>query len=583
MDFARRLQGLLLEKEDGEPAANSEEIASWNKDVETLLFATSPEEQKRLLAQSASEEEAISKQELDDIARNLKDAVIVALSNAIGMTPNENDAGGEADVATQQRMKCIMDKLKGQNGDDATTITIDNTNKDWVNLESLCRTSSNFFRWYLQVYLQQQPPVKPMCSSPFQASTMLTIILFLIEYNANVSVGASELIAESPELPPSQRFARYAALLLFYATFSPRSPDDQDMQRTHERLVSDLHIIPRVLELLTYQPNTSAALALSLIRNVHNLLASYQGAIQAVQQTGFPFDPTTAMAPWSPQKDDNTDGMITYPSIFRDILIWSLNTSGLPPFPGPKGDRRSDLVVEILGIIFAMGGTEISRALRHPCPNAALSQLVITVLQDLDAKQDARIAQVQLSTITILTDASPSFGTFLVEKETCKSLLEITERQIDTVLEQTQVDASAISALVPSLAVLYKLSAGNPDFRTATKDLIFPPDREDPFWTLAQEQLAQTATTTAASTNHNNRVPPAKNMHPLDAPPGTLRYKLIRLMTWTESHIKRYASELLWALCDEDSKEFVLRTGLGNAMAFLGAKGLIALPAHALK
>ena len=580
MDFARRLQG-LLRKEDGTLAATGDEISSWNKAVEALLYA-SPEEQKRMLEPSASEE-AINKQELDDIARNLKEGVVVALSDAIGMALDENDAVGETEVATQQRMKFIMDKLKGHNGDDAAAITIHSTSKDWVNLENLCRTTSNFFRWYLQVYLQQYPLVMPMCSSPFQASTMLTIILFLIEFNAKISVDASELSPETPELPPSQRFARYAALLLFYATFSPRSPNDQDMQRTHERLVSDLHIIPRVLKILTYQPHTSPALALSLIRNVHNLLASYQGAIQAVQQTGFPFDPTTAKAPWSPKKDDNTNGLITYPSIFRDILIWSLNAPGLPPFPGPEDDRRCDLVVEILGIIFAMGGTEITRALRYPCPNSALSQLVITVLQDLDSTQDSRIAQVQLSTITILTDASPSFGTFLVEKEAFKSLLEITEGQINTVLEQTQVDATAVSALVPSLAVLYKLSAGNPDFRTATKNHIFPPDQEDQFWTLAQEQLAKTATATAASTNHNYRVPPAKNMHPLDAPQGTLRYKLIRLMTWTESHVKRYASELLWALCDEDSKEFVLRTGLGNAMAFLGAKGLVSLPAHALE
>ena len=355
------------------------------------------------------------------------------------------------------------------------------------------------------------------------------------------------------------------------------------MQRTHERLVTDLKIIPRVLKILTYEPATSAALALTLIRNIHNLLASYPGAIKAVQQTGFPYDEATAKAPWSPKQDDNTDGLITYPSIFRDVLIWSLNTPGLPAFPGPKEDRRTDLVVEILGIIFAMGGTEISRALRYPCPNAALSQLVITSLQELDSK-DPRTYQVKLSTITILTDASPSFGTFLVEKQALKSLLEITEQQIDTVLENTQVDAAAVSALVPSLAVLYKFSAGNPEFRASTKDMIFPPSQEDQFWTLAQEQLANTATAIQSKNgNAPNRVPPAKNMHPLDAPQGTLRYKLIRLMTWTESHIKRYASELLWALCDEDPKEFVLRTGLGNAMAFLGAKGMVQLPARALK
>ena len=126
----------------------------------------------------------------------------------------------------------------------------------------------------------------------------------------------------------------------------------------------------------------------------------------------------------------------------------------------------------------------------------------------------------------------------------------------------------AVSALVPSLAVLYRFSAGNPTFREAVKDMVFPPDREDHFWSLAKEQLVGNAAA-------------AKNMHPLDAPKGSLRWKLIRFMTWTESHIKRYASEFLWALCDEDPKEFVLRTGLGNAMGFLGGKGLVQMPAGA--
>lgn len=574
MEFARQLQRLLDEQEGAQSVAGNE-LSDWNDQVEGFLFA-SPAEQKRKFEEGKSSENEesmeISKQELDSIARVLKETIVVLFSNSLGIS-------GEDDIAVQERMKFIMDRLKGQ-GENAT-IT-DRANKDWIRLESLCRTSSNFFRWYLQVFLQHTPLVHPMSSSPFQASTMLSIIIFLVEYNAKI-VDVDIDVDAGSDLSPSQRFARYASLLLFYTTFSPRSPNDAEMQKTHERLVTDVNIIPRVLKLLTYQSTTSAALALSLIRNVHNLLASYPGAIKAVQQTGLPYDEATTKAPWSPKKDDNTDGLITYPSIFRDVLIWSLNAPGLPPFPGPKEDRRPDLVIEILGIIFAMGGTEIARALRYPSPNAALSQLVITALQKLDSK-DPRTHQVKLSTITILADASPSFGTFLVEKQAVKSLLEITEQQIDAVLKNTQVDEAAVSALIPSLAVLYKLSAGNPTFREATKTNVFPPSQEDQFWSLAQEQLTDTATAIQSNNgNVSNRVPPAKNMHPLDAPQSTLRFKLIRLMTWTESHIKRYASELLWALCDEDPKEFILRTGLGNAMAFLGAKGMVQLPAHALQ
>lgn len=73
----------------------------------------------------------------------------------------------------------------------------------------------------------------------------------------------------------------------------------------------------------------------------------------------------------------------------------------------------------------------------------------------------------------------------------------------------------------------------------------------------------------------------AKNMALLDAPKGTLRWHMIRLMTWVESNVKRAASELLWSVCDEDSTQFVLRTGFGNAIHFLGMKGFVKLPPSA--
>ena len=63
----------------------------------------------------------------------------------------------------------------------------------------------------------------------------------------------------------------------------------------------------------------------------------------------------------------------------------------------------------------------------------------------------------------------------------------------------------------------------------------------------------------------------AKNMAPLDARKGSLRWKLIRLMTWTESNMKRSGSELLWTLCDDDLTQFY-------AVHFLGMKGCVALP-----
>ena len=63
-------------------------------------------------------------------------------------------------------------------------------------------------------------------------------------------------------------------------------------------------------------------------------------------------------------------------------------------------------------------------------------------------------------------------------------------------------------------------------------------------------------------------------MSPLDAPKDTLRGKLVVLLSWAESYIKRCTAELLWTLCNSNGIEYVHRVGLGNALPLLNAKGL---------
>jgi hypothetical protein len=56
-------------------------------------------------------------------------------------------------------------------------------------------------------------------------------------------------------------------------------------------------------------------------------------------------------------------------------------------------------------------------------------------------------------------------------------------------------------------------------------------------------------------------------MHPVDsdAPPGSLRHGICRLITSLDSQVKRCVSEFLLALCGGDLDEFTLRCGYGNA------------------
>lgn len=45
-----------------------------------------------------------------------------------------------------------------------------------------------------------------------------------------------------------------------------------------------------------------------------------------------------------------------------------------------------------------------------------------------------------------------------------------------------------------------------------------------------------------------------RNVDPRDAPVGTLREKLLRLMTSLDTNVKRCAAELVFTLCDENRK-----------------------------
>jgi Guanine nucleotide exchange factor synembryn len=66
-----------------------------------------------------------------------------------------------------------------------------------------------------------------------------------------------------------------------------------------------------------------------------------------------------------------------------------------------------------------------------------------------------------------------------------------------------------------------------------------------------------------------------RKMDPSDIPKGTLRARLIGSMISLDSLLKRYCAELLYALCDKNTGEFVSRTGFGNAIALMQIKGLI--------
>jgi hypothetical protein len=167
-------------------------------------------------------------------------------------------------------------------------------------------------------------------------------------------------------------------------------------------------------------------------------------------------------------------------------------------------------------------------------------------------------SECQHATISLLMDANPEFSQRLTPKSIQK-LLTILEHQVEGTVNRRN-NAAAAAAVVPILSVLYKFCQASDSLKMTTKDYIFP--YSERYEQLLEEQKSNT------------------NMSPLDSPKGSLRGQMCQLLTWPESHIKRFAGELLWVLCDKNSREFIQRVGMGNGMPILHSKGVVQLPSN---
>ncbi len=178
---------------------------------------------------------------------------------------------------------------------------------------------------------------------------------------------------------------------------------------------------------------------------------------------------------------------------------------------------------------------------------------------------------IKLAAVSLLLNATRECGAYLANNGGIEALVDIMSYQTSVVVvERTGCFSDDAAAVVPILLALLRLVELDESIRKVVKGAVFPTASEDEFDRMASVEIGK---------GRSEGKVDARNMAPLDAPHGTLRYRLIRLMTWTESSVKRSACELLWALCDGDATQFVLRTGFGNAIHFLGMKGCVNLPA----
>ena len=544
MECLKRIEEALVAPEEI-AVNNGGLLSSWNLDVESFLVASGPSGAFDEKEDSDDAEEEIHR--IGSIALMLNRGIVSAVDEVVEIgdgAPNHRD-DNNCDLETRSALDRFALSKKCH---------------DIRQVDVYVRASKNMLRWYLQFYLDFRKdqyreghgylPSCPICV--LQSDATLELMVALLK----------ELKEEGEEL------VRNILLFLFYATYIPFHGDETS-QHALSYLINKLAYPELALELLT-RP-CSAAVALAIVRNIHNAIVSLQGAAKYIMNTRYQFElpVSDGTAPWAPTESISVD----FRSILIDTVRWAVEES-TPSFPGnnnPNGveteDKRAELVTEILRMFYAL---RIGQGLMPSKCESGIMQLVATLLVLDDDKKETKIMEVKLATISILMDSHPSFAGYLIEKEAVQPLLSILDYQVTDILEGTKIDNSAVSSLVPILVVLNKYSKADSAFRSRVKDYIFPSDAEGDFQNKVKEQQGHEASSKR------------RNMGPLNAPKGSLRWKLISLLTWTESHIKRCTGELFWTLSYEDASEFVHRVGFGNALPILSSRGLAEIPTQTL-
>jgi hypothetical protein len=462
-----------------------------------------------------------------DIVSKLDEVAALLHSIMLACVMSEDHRGDiltdeEAEMYTQDALKCIREsQLLQEEG-----------HSEMKNLAELLRACKNLLRWYLQIFCKAKGPVLPLPLRRLQSHGMIELYLVIVQRTSG----------EANNYAARQQVARHACLSLFYSTYSP-SGNDEQIHRAQQYLV-DIGFVNIVMRLLL-QNNTTEVLV-SLVRLVHNLVTRLAGMVELVEETRLQY--TESDVPWAPSAGEEVD----LSSILINVLVWALQAT--PAFPGEANDRRTDLVVEILRILYVL------RAGRKVESESTIAKLIAYFLKLPNSEE--RAYRCKLAAIQLLMDAPDEYSEVMVDKKMVSPLLAVLDIQVTRVVELNLIGSVAAAAAVPIMSVVNKFCVHSEAFRRKTKLSIFPQEAEERYLNLVAEAKTQQT----------------KNMHPLDAPKRTLRWKLVKLMSWTEGNVKRTAGELLWTVCDQKEQEFVRRVGLGNALPILCAKGLVELP-----
>jgi hypothetical protein len=507
----------------------------WCDDVEVLWNGNQPAEDKGETKINRDDDDDDDQFHTDRLLRQVSTQLRLLFLKSLGGGFFSTEEKGWQGKSSEQHVSEIL-----ANEPEMATTSLDDTIQK-PDIRVTLRASKNFLRWYLQIY---KSSVVKKRSSSSKASTdpipewkslqMLQLYLSLLR-----RLGKSDRV-----------LAQHVAQVLFYASYNPIPGSDADLEAVYDLLMQEDGLLPGLLDCMIH--STITALTLSLIRNLHNILVTFpNGGEYAVQATvNVDEKELSTLAPWAVE----LRGPVTFLAALQHIALWALEAD--PAFPGQVDDKRAELVVEILRACYVM---RLGSNLQAEGP---LAVMILSLLR-LDPS-DPRCRDCRRACVSLLMDSSGDMAAYMLSQGALTPLHSVWEDQVTEVLHTKMVNEGAAAVLTPILVVLHKYCSASTEMRRLTKLFLFPPEVEAIFQAKYRLELGQHGT--------------PRNMSPLLMEKGSLRWKMVQLLTWPQSHVKRFAGELLWVLCDGSSQEFIARFGMGNAVPILGAKGIIPLP-----
>eukprot|EP00752_Nemacystus_decipiens_P003150 g2917.t1 len=247
-----------------------------------------------------------------------------------------------------------------------------------------------------------------------------------------------------------------------------------------------------------------------------------------------------------------------------------------PPFP--RGEDRLKLMVQALQGLFLLGvrftKEEKKKALEGDNMKR-LGYVLVDILHLDHAELDVFMAKLQV--LNLLLDMPDGFAEVLLERGCLPRILQLVELQlVRQSFQDGDVDAAA--ELTPALLVLNKLVLASEESREAVKRAIFPPEADEVWKERLELEQKELMSLTGDDRKRAEKLAKDKRVHPVDAPKGSLRARLLKQMTATESSSKTAVSDLLFNLCGADEEEFTTRCGFGNAVNTLRLRGKISVP-----